>query len=177
MTVGATTYLIDGDALVAVNRETGASRWRSVGLSLTTYRAGFVVNATTLIVRDDRSELHALDPATGVDRWRTPPGPDYDSPVLGDGLVYTESGGDLHALAADSGATRWTSTGATSPLLADDTIYAAARSAVRALDPATGTTRWELPVGARVTGPLVLAGDLLLVSTVIGLLAIGIGGN
>ncbi len=122
--------------------------------------------------------IHAIDPATGAERWR------YDthrcgwsSPALAGGLLFATSIGDSHcsalrngeivALSARTGRVRWRRTVAlteSSPLAADGTVYFGDTSGVvHAVVAATGAERWSYDTGSPVKGAPALAGGRLFV--------------
>ncbi len=125
--------------------------------------------------------IHALDPATGAERWR------YDthrcgwsSPALGGGLLFATSFGDPHcssrfsdgeivALSALTGQVRWRRTIArseSSPLVANGTVYFGdADGYVHALAAATGKERWSFATGGAVKSAPALAGGRLFVGS------------
>ncbi len=127
--------------------------------------------------------LHAIDLATGAERWR------YDShrcgwssPALGRGLVFATFIGDPHcsslpngevaAFSARTGKLRWRRAigqSESSPLLAGRTVYFGdTNGRVHALDAATGKSRWSYETGAPVKASPTLAHGRLFVGNYAG---------
>lgn len=101
--------------------------------------------------------LHALDAATGEEKWvfktEIPLG---HSPTLYDGVAYV-GGFDrkIHAVDARTGEGLWTFTGGagfqTSPLIVNGVVYAGCRNGVMyAVDAKTGEGLWETDVGSSI---------------------------
>ncbi|HEY2354933.1 MAG TPA: N,N-dimethylformamidase beta subunit family domain-containing protein [Gaiellaceae bacterium] len=127
--------------------------------------------------------LHAIDPATGLERW------DYDSgwcgwssPALGDGLVFAtfisnprcshRKRGAIIAFAAKTGQIRWSRNvgqSESSPLVSDGTVYFGTTSGfVHALDAATGAERWSYYTGGPVKASPTLDGGNIFVGNYAG---------
>ena len=123
--------------------------------------------------------LHAIDPATGEEKWsyysrRC----GWSSPALADGLVFATfigdarcsplpGGGEIAALSAQTGRIRWRRTidqSESSPLVADGTVYfGSTNGRVYGLDAATGKERWSYDTGAPVKASPALAHGRLFV--------------
>jgi outer membrane protein assembly factor BamB/Ethanolamine utilization protein EutJ (predicted chaperonin) len=77
--------------------------------------------------------------------------------VFGDTVVFASTSGDLHAVAGDDGATRWSASlgGPASgrPAVSDDVVYVGRDDGyVAAIDLATGASLWWAAVGMRLGG-------------------------
>ena len=102
------------------------------------------------------AKVHALDGATGTEKWAFQAGDDFWSAptVATDGTVYIVSADHrLYALAGDSGQKKWESpigdSLSGSPTLGvDGTVYVGVGT-LYALDAATGGRRWVLPLPGR----------------------------
>ena len=110
--------------------------------------------------------IHAIDPATGAEKWsyysrRC----GWSSPALGHGLVFATfvgdarcspipDGGEIVALDAQTGKVRWRRAidkSESSPVVAHGTVYFGdTNGRVYALDAATGAERWSYDTGAPV---------------------------
>jgi outer membrane protein assembly factor BamB len=159
-------------AAVAVSGPTGVPRIRW------TFRAEGAIEATPLIVGDlviasVDGRLHALDLATGDERWTARIGANIGPPATDGAVVFVEDGGgSVHALHVGDGSVAWTRVvlGAPSvdPAVAGGTLYLATRDgAVEALDASDGSPRWETALGASAApiAGIAVAGDLVLVTT------------
>ena len=127
--------------------------------------------------------IHAIDPATGAERWRYYSRRcGWSSPALGDGLVFATFIGDsrcsplrdgeIAALSAQTGRVRWRRTigqSESSPLFAHGTVYFGDTDGrVDALDAATGKQRWSYDTGAPVKASPALANGRLFVGNYAG---------
>jgi outer membrane protein assembly factor BamB len=133
------------------------------------YHAQGSVSGAVVIVGDlvyassDDDVLHALDLATGNERWTfSPPKPPVSGPTVVDGVVYAFDGaGTLFALDAATGLIRWHAPapldGPSSLTVGAGSLYVGtADGALVALDVTTGAERWRYPVsstGGRVNNP------------------------
>lgn len=145
--------------------------------------------ATRLVVRDDTlyvgfGELHAIDVATGEQRWTAGEfRPDYG--VVGDiavghGAVYLRRPHEVHAFEQDTGDVRWARTELPDqedgfpPAIDEDTVYVNGGviddNLLYALDPQTGDRRWALhrPDTGPETGPVLADGWIYLVGSIAG---------
>jgi outer membrane protein assembly factor BamB len=128
---------------------------------------GSVVNSVTIVgdlvyATSDDGTLHALDIATGEERWSYAPelGP-VSGPQVSEGRVLVRDvDGNLAAVDAVTGAELWRSDRAgysSDPTFDGDSVYIAATDGtLDALDAASGTVRWTVPV---TTGPLEMRGN------------------
>jgi outer membrane protein assembly factor BamB len=109
--------------------------------------------------------IHALDPATGAEKWSYESHRcGWSSPALAGGLVFATfigdshcsqlGGGEIAALSARTGRLRWRRTidqTESSPLVADGTVYfGSTNGRVYALSAATGAERWSYETGGPV---------------------------
>jgi outer membrane protein assembly factor BamB len=111
--------------------------------------------------------IHALDPATGAERWSyVSRRCGWSSPALGDGLVFATfiggvtvpcsrlPGGAIVALSATTGHVRWSrdiGQSESSPLVSHGTVYVGGTDGrVYALSAATGRELWSYDVGGPV---------------------------
>ena len=111
-----------------------------------------VAAGTVYISSADRSNVYALDAATGHVRSIQSAMGELSSPAVADGTVYLGEGGKVYALDAATGHPRWTQStgdGALQSRSGRGTIYisSADRSNVYALDAATGHLRWTYTTG------------------------------
>ena len=147
-----TVYLAVGDALVALDNEGGAERWR--------FEAGAAVavpaaSADGLVYVGDAAGLvYALDADDGAERWRFDAGaPVGSSPAIVGGTLYV--GGDsghVFALDAATGEQRWrlrTAGPVRSPPSVDaGVVYAGSDDgALYALEASSGEVRWRFAMG------------------------------
>src|SRR6185436_10089045 len=100
---------IEPEMIVALGRSTGAKLWtRDVG----SMWPPVVIDETLYVAASD--EIHALDAATGQERWRTPFEGAMTAPLVAAGmrgsdlLLATVENGRVIAFAADDGRTLWT---------------------------------------------------------------------
>lgn len=162
--------IASGDGTVyGLEPATGGVRWR---FALPTGDSAFAQSpAATDGIRIffgawDR-HVYALDAATGALVWRVPGtersfaySPAIARPAVGGGAVYVPANGNvLHALDAETGATRWTYTspgdkvGYSSPALVDGRIYVGClgdRGEVRCLSAADGREIWTAATGTTI---------------------------
>ena len=131
--------------------------------------AGAAGNGDVVVVGDDGGTLVALDPETGVVRWRRALGvPVLERPALGSLLYVSTPRGRLLALDPASGAERWrlslpdTTVRLAAPAVSgDDLAVAGTDGRVRLLDARTGAVRWEAVLdGAITAAPMVTAGHV-----------------
>ena len=124
--------------------------------------------------------IHALDLATGAEKWQYYSRRcGWSSPALGHGLVFATfiggvtarcarlGGGAIVAFSARTGRIRWSrdiGKSESSPLVSHGTVYVGATDGrVYALDAATGKERWSYETGAPVKASPTLAGGRLFV--------------
>jgi outer membrane protein assembly factor BamB len=125
-------------------------------------------------------KIHALDPATGAERWHyNSHRCGWSSPALAGGLLFATFIGDVSppcsqrpngaivALAARTGRIRWSRNidqSESSPLVSGGTVYfGSTNGRVYALAAATGKERWSYETGSPVKGAPALAGGRLFV--------------
>ena len=114
--------------------------------------------------------LFAIDPATMKQAW-TVNGSYTKFASVANGVVYALTGGNLRAVDAATGATRWTFAGdgalAYPAVIANGHVYVASANNVYAVNAATHAQEWTAPLG----GWLAIGEGTLLVSTPGGRLA------
>ncbi len=141
----------DGEGIVAVDTETNRLRWAA---PLGGASAGPVVAGDLVYVANLTGILFAVDPRSGVERWRATAGGTYEAaPAIVDGTLYIGNrDSHLYALDAVTGQERWrVNTGDwvdTTPAVANGVVYVANNAGTLfALDAATGQERWRLSLG------------------------------
>lgn len=166
----------DAGEVVAADRD-GGTLWRTdVNAADETLDAGVLgkpaVAGGTVYVGTYGEAVHALDAATGDERWRRPlDSAAWGAPTVGDDLVYVPEETDLGALRPDDGSEAWRlldgGAVAGSPALADGTLYVQAGPAVGELslvaaDAATGRVEWQVDLGLAEASPTVVDGRVYL---------------
>ncbi|MET7477360.1 PQQ-binding-like beta-propeller repeat protein [Streptomyces sp. NPDC005648] len=155
-----TLYVVeDGGTVRALDPATGAVRWQ---------RPTGVDGAVTPLVHDGtlylggrhHREVHALDAATGEQRWSAWPylvrgGFDTTPAIHGDTLYIAGSDSRLYALNATTGKARWRVTADSSirsaPVVADGKVYFGTRlGQVWAIRADNGQVRWQAKAGGDV---------------------------
>jgi outer membrane protein assembly factor BamB len=191
---GNTLYVgTDDGRLVAVDLATGKERWHydSRGSVL----GAPVIAGDSIFFANERDKVFALDRDTGKWRWEY----ERESPdefslrghagvtVAGDLLLCGFADGNVVALAASGGETRWIKSLAagktqfidvdTTPVVVGDTVYAASSSGgLYGLDLANGDERWRLPLEG--VAHITTDGSRLYVSAAVqGLAAIDFAGR
>jgi eukaryotic-like serine/threonine-protein kinase len=117
-------------------------------------RSSPAVVGETVFVASTDGVVHALEFATGSERWRAELGADVGaaSPLVVDaGVVVADKAGIVHALDPATGTERWhTATGgpiAGAAALAGGRVVVATENGLAlALDPATGSIDWQVPL-------------------------------
>ncbi len=150
---GAIVYMApaEGEGIVAVDAETDRLRWAA---SLGGATAGPVATGDLVYVANLTGILFAVDPLTGVERWRATAGGTYEAaPTVRDGVLFIGNrDGHLYALDAATGAERWRFDSGdwvdTTPALTNGLVYVANQAGILfALDAATGQERWRQSLG------------------------------
>ncbi len=144
-------------SLVALNAQTGATRWTfQMGATYTTP----VPDNGIVYTASQDGYAYAINMTTGKQVWRfMRPAPVDGYPALANGIVYyTSDIGSVDALTASSGAHLWSFQMPNSkdhlysaPAVARGTVYFGAGgvdNGVYALDAATGKLRWHTPLSA-----------------------------
>jgi outer membrane protein assembly factor BamB len=149
-------------------------------VEIVTFASPAVVESV-LYIGDLFGTVHAIDLATGEERWSVETGEEIDaSAAVVNGVVYlTDFAGIVHALDAETGAERWRFlTGEpepeSSPGIVGATVYVTGGAGTLfALDAATGLEQWRIAVpGNGHSSPLIASG-LVFVGGSEGLSAIG----
>lgn len=162
----------------AADRNTGRERW-ATKLSTTSAQYFFhsdpVIAGDLVVVGSDAAEgggVHALERATGQQRWMYPAGRGVFSPITAAGpLAYAVSSeGRLLALDVTSGELRWSFPidvrGWLAATVADGRVFVGARGGVLyALNSESGRVEWRIDIGAPITTSAVLAGGSVYVGT------------
>ena len=151
LVTGGTVYaMVRGGHLVALDARTGQPNWQFTFSVDRPHEAALSLADETiyLLFKDDHL-LIALDPATGIERWRRPVAIGV-SLVAGNGGVFLRTSSNpasiLQALDVKTGAVMWEAPGGTTHYLVDDAIYVRDKSTLRALDATTGARRWTVAV-------------------------------
>lgn len=141
----------ESEGIVAVDTETNRLRWAA---PLGGSSAGPVVAGDLVYVANLTGILFAVDPLTGIERWRATAGGTYEaSPAVADGTLYIGNrDSHLYALDAGTGQERWRVDTEdwvdTTPAVANGVVYVANHAGTLfALDAATGQERWRLSLG------------------------------
>ena len=138
---------LDSSELIAVNADSGAVEWKQKAAGAAA--ADLVIEGDLLIVPSFDRSLHALDAATGAEKWRfTGDGWFVGKPVATKQAVYAATmRGAVYALDR-SGKLLWQFDRnglefRAAPILAGDTLLVAARNGtIVALDAANGSEKW-----------------------------------
>lgn len=167
-------YLVDDANLYALDAATGTERWRFQPAVETEIGAGFADNnegdsasesapdiVTTpavagglVYVRSEAGILHAVDAATGQERWGVEVGGNYHGepiPAIANGLVYVGVDDGVRAFDAATGTERWyfaTWSRPDDPVVANGVVYVNAfgpddLDGVVAIDATGGFQRWR----------------------------------
>lgn len=95
----------------ALDERTGAELWRTDSGEVGAYSSPALAGGTIFVGNGGRhgGALHALDPATGVVKWRFPvPGQIFSTPAVRDGVVFFHARNDhVYALGAADGRQLW----------------------------------------------------------------------
>ena len=126
-----------------------------------------------VLAPSDDGVLHALDVATGSERWRWTPGATITGPTAADGVAYVSDGaGTVHAVDVATGGERWRSPirleGASVAVVGRDLLYLGTGNGfIVALDRASGTERWRTQVspGAVAVRAPALGSDMVVAAT------------
>jgi|GEM_PF-1666796 len=161
-----TVYLVgDSDRVYALDAATGDPQWsKRLGARTGKNTPPTVVDGT-LYIESERGVLYALDAATGDTRWTYDHGGEGNigSPAVADGTVvvgsvykeggvYSDSKGELHGVAADTGENRWTVSGLGAlldpPTVVDGVVHVGSfNDTFYGIDLADGTRLWSVNSG------------------------------
>ena len=115
--------------------------------------------------------MHALDAATGEQRWRYVTGSAvaFSPAEVGNAVYVSSPEGGVYALDATTGEVHWYTetdeTGITSPILLDNAVYASSGNGqVYALDAVKGDVLWRIKLDDHVTAPAI-HGDVIYVGS------------
>lgn len=167
--VGAIYISVDG-GIEAIDRLTGAPRWRAAGAA-GGVQAGL---PTVLPVVDASGTVRALDPRDGSLRWQRSGARTAGSAVLRVGpLVVVVGEGSIWGADASGRAfwdvaaadARWVGTGGSGSGIG--LVFLTTTGSLRALHPLTGAVAWETPVD-RPAGGIRVAGRTVVVPTAAG---------
>lgn len=150
----------------ALDAGTGAERWSvTVEGGEFRYSSPTVADGTVYqhVVREDGSELLALDADTGDTEWLAPACSMTGSAAVADGVLYHATGYDSGLVARDAGTgeKRWETDGwpesRFGPAVVDGTVYATTEypGSLRAVDAASGEQRWSADIGEARGSPVV----------------------
>lgn len=156
-------------SVYAVDAQTGAEVWRSVGAGQV--KGSAALAGDLVVVGDYAGHVRALDARSGAARWTYRGGRRfYGGPaVSGRTVVVGDVGGSVVALDARTGTRRWRHrTGAyvySSPAIADGRVFIGSYSGIfEALDLRTGARRWSFDAGGRISGSATVVGGVVYAS-------------
>jgi outer membrane protein assembly factor BamB len=138
----------------ALDRDTGASLWRSEGAA----RRVLTARAGRLVVRGLEGSVASLLPATGATAWSVETGVKGDLPVFASEEMVVVGGEGLVALDAATGRSLW-SAPAEAVVTAPPTLtggclsVAEADGTLRCRDPKTGASRWAYKTRSALLAP------------------------
>jgi outer membrane protein assembly factor BamB len=122
---------------------------------------GPLAASDNVLVVTTRTEMHALDAATGYPAWTVPVGPLTAPPLVAGGWVIAASPGKLTAIRETDGSIVWShdfSAVESRPSAEGESLYVSTVDGrVIALTLATGAPIWEAPVGPQPAQPLATA--------------------
>ena len=175
--VGSSLYLTSMDHhIYALDAKSGNFQWSPNDLGSAIASPPLVGANGTLYVGTFGSQILAINPANGAVLWRTN-SEDWvwGSPSEAEGKLFVgDQSGTFYILEADSGDELWRmkADGAIlgSPLIIGEKIYFATEAGSVYLVEPSGEQAWSFVVinqiEGRILGPLVAAGDLILVGTI-----------
>jgi outer membrane protein assembly factor BamB len=162
-----------GGSVYALDGTSGTALWTfQVGVGDGVDQTPAVANGTVYFVSLD-GIAYALNASTGAQVWQTAvgsPGEGVNVPAVDNGTVFVVSGapypstqGEVVALDATTGATKWTAYtpfyGTSGLALANGTIYVSTISnGVYAFDEANGALKWQVSVAMSDSAPAVANG-------------------
>ncbi|MBK9925517.1 MAG: PQQ-binding-like beta-propeller repeat protein [Anaerolineales bacterium] len=167
---GDTVYFTAESTLLALDRKTGAEKWRYKAITIT--RSSPSIGEGIVVFGDSGSNIYAVDSETGVEKWKNRITYYWvtSTATIANGMVYI--GGDdsyLNALDATTGEMKWRfkTTGETvwsSPALVEDVLYVGDWNFsnitdengsklwgyMYAIDTKTGTELWRFKTGGNI---------------------------
>ena len=170
------------NTVIAVDQSTGAVQWsRLIPDSMTVGLRSATLSGSSLVIPDNRSAVHSLDPATGLTRWRAETGCHNSDASIGRGQIYvaTWSGcptapnpGGLRVVSLDegTGALRWsaatTADSWDAPMLLGTRLFNTTTDGwLRALNADTGAVLGSRHIQGIHWVPLVGNGDVIYAAT------------
>ncbi len=173
-TIFISSYYGNGVKLIALDAESGMTRWTSNdGLQPFAYADGILVG------RGDYG-LVAVDATTGEKRWHVAhsglPGDTTFgfglAPIIADGTLYAGSE-RLYAVDMNSGEIGWMVEGESTSAVSDgETVYRIVDGTVEALDATDGSRRWRTSDGTDFAAGLALTDEALYAGTANGLVGL-----
>jgi len=162
-----TLYFTADKGLYALDTSNGIQRW--VFNIASSAPAAPAAADGVIYFAQDNGVAHAVDMATGQERWHSASGGDsvtVNPVVYDDGMVYVPGGGSLIALDASNGAEKWRATrpggswiGA---VVVGGVVYAPHEdNFMYALDARTGAELWKTNMGGVPSTPPALADGIL----------------
>jgi outer membrane protein assembly factor BamB len=171
------TYLASDNTVTAVDASTGTRSWTfgvDDGRSSTPWLvAGMVLVAGARWDNENRTQratLHAVDTATGKERWKVPTPYVVDTLGAAGDLIYAEMVQmAVCALDAGTGKQRWSfrtgSSGSVRPVVSGDTLLVGGRgNRLTALNAATGVERWSFSAADALWADPAVAGGVVYIA-------------
>lgn len=143
-------------SLYRLNPGTGETEWEYSTETVNTGLHTPVIHDGTVITGGLRGDIHAIDAASGGQRWRVETDTGLDrAPTVDDNTVYARrTGQELVAITIDDGSIAWrfnADGGLQSHLIAtNDTVYAATDTTIYAIDATSGEPQTRYNAGDTV---------------------------